>query len=253
MENNLHNFTKVKNEIKEYAELTSESIYVEGNVGENSIIEAENLQVDGETLEDSTQFTRNAKINQHSGILRCHHADIQTLKNGEVHATTVNVANAFGGSIYAQDVTIDTIDSNLNIYASNSITVNLITGTNNTFKINYKDVPILNSKLDLIFEDLEDLEEELQRALKHNLSIVSDIKMKIQHLTMEKQSLHESYKYASILIKEPATQDNKIIFTLSANTDITYITQAKPYSKFHLNITPTTITLSPTQTTITLS
>ena len=119
-------------------ELTAEKVYIDNSAKSDTIIEAITLQIDGSTSEDSLQFARDAKINNHSGKLRCHNANINRLDGGEVHATNVNIKSAISGTVYAQDVIIENIHSNLKIFASNSITITKIVGKGNLFKINYK-------------------------------------------------------------------------------------------------------------------
>ena len=64
-------------------------------------------------------------------------------------------ARLTGGTIYAENVTVDHVKNNLKIYASNSITIKHVSGEDNFFKINYKDIPTLNSKYNFIEKEIE--------------------------------------------------------------------------------------------------
>lgn len=242
-----------RDSLGEGAELTSETIHINGHVGAYSIIEAVNLQIDGATHKDSTQFARFAKINRHKGKLRCSEAEITLLEGGEVHATKVNIESSLGGSIYAQDVTIGHAKNNLKVYASNSITVKLVSGEDNLFKINYKDIPILNSKADLINNELEDFKYNLEEASRHNKAQVPAIKNKIAKLKVELNELKTSVQRAKITVEKPFRGLNTIIFTIDEKNEIVYKTDEKEYKPFYLIINEDTITLHPTNKTITLN
>jgi len=131
-----NNFLKSKDYIQKNEEIECESLHILQDAKEDSIVEARHLCIDGYTDEDSSQFAHFAQINKHKGTLRCHHAEISTLDGGEIHATKVDIKECLSGSIYAQEVSIDTVQSNLKIYAANSITINSVKGSNNHFTIN---------------------------------------------------------------------------------------------------------------------
>ena len=134
----------------------------------------------------------------------------------------------------------------MNIFASNSIRINNIIGINNTLTINYKNIPILDSKLDLIEDDIETLHSQLQEALRHNLSEVQNIKQKISDLISEKDSIQSSYKRAKIIITNGLKANNSIKFFIH-DKELSFSSQAENYSTFKLLIDSSTITLSPTQ------
>ncbi len=242
-----------KDSIGEGVELVSETIHVNGHIGANSILEAINLQIDGATHQDSMQFARVAKINRHKGNLRCHDAKIALLEGGIVHATNLEVEASLGGIIYAQNVKIGHIKSNLKVYASESITIRLVSGEDNLFKINYKDIPILNSKIDLINEDIEDLKFSLEEAQRHNKSKVKSIKEKIANFKNELKSIKESALRAKITIEKPLHGLNTINFTLDNDNEITFKTDAKSYEPFYLEATEDKITLQPVKKSISLN
>jgi len=251
----MSNSTRVRKEnLSEGMELISDNVNIDGSVGANSIIEASHLYINGDTATDSTQFARVAKINIHKGTLRCHNANISLLDGGEVHATVVNIDTCSnkGGYIYAQDVTISTVNSNLKIYASNSITINLVEGTNNSFKINYFDVPILNSKLELIDEDMSHLKLQLEDAQKHNHSKVEYLQKEVQTLLNEQLKIKESYKQAIISIDKTIQVQNEITFTIDSQHELSFQTQAQHYKPFKLSFENNQVSLLPTDKKIIL-
>ncbi|EDZ63574.1 hypothetical protein SMGD1_1883 [Sulfurimonas gotlandica GD1] len=239
-----------KDSIGEGVELTSETIHVNGHIGANSILEAVNMQIDGATHKDSLQFARVAKINRHKGTLRCHDAKIALLEGGIVHATNVEIEASLGGVIYAQNVKIGHVKSNLKVYASESISIKLVSGEDNIFKINYKNIPILCSKIDLINEDIEELKFSLEEANRHNKSEVESIQDEIKKLKSEIQTIKDSASRATITIEKPLKGLNNIIFVLDNDEEIVYKTDAQSYEPFYLEISEEKITLQPVKKSI---
>jgi FtsZ-binding cell division protein ZapB len=241
-----------KDSIGEGVELKSETIHVNGHIGANSILEALNMQIDGATHQDSMQFARSAKINRHKGTLRCHEAKIALLEGGTVHATNVEIEACLGGVIYAQNVKIGHVKSNLKVYASESISIRLVSGEDNLFKISYKDVPVLNSKIDFIKEDIQNLKFSLEEAKRHNISEVQNIQNQLKDLNNIIDDIKNSVLRATISIEKPFKGLNNIIFTLDDNKEIIYKTEAQSYKPFHLKASEDKITLLPVNKSISL-
>lgn len=245
--------TENENNIYEGEELVSEHIQINGYVEADTIIEAINLQIDGATHQDSMQFARNAKINVHQGTLRCNNAHINILEGGEIHATTAHIKSALNGTIYAQDVVVDYATDDLKVFASKSITIKSIDGNNNIFKINYKEIPIINSKLDLIKEDISDLNYSLKEAQKHNLSQITSIESKIKKFEDELNAIKNSARNAKITIEKSIGKSNKIIFELTTGEELIYETQDLNYSSFYLEFKKDKVLLQPVNKTFTLN
>jgi len=239
--------------IKEGVTLISERIHVDGFVGANSRLEAVTLDIKGATHQSSSQYAKYANINRHKGTLRCHEANIALLEGGKVCASKVNIKDSIGGSVYAQDVTIEHVKNNLKVYASNSITIRLVSGEDNLFKINYKDVSIVQNKITFIDHDIKELQYKLKEAKRHSPSSISEIEKQIQKFKKEKKSIENSYQDAKITIKEPFRGLNTINFTIDPSHEITYKTENRAYSKFYLEIQDTLITLHPVEQSIVLN
>lgn len=237
--------------VGEGVKLSSETVHINGHVGAHSIVEALKLQINGATHKESSQFAKTAHINRHIGTLRCHDATIKSLEGGTVHATTVNIETAIGGSVYAQDVTIDHVKSHLKVYASNSITINLLNGEDNLLKINYKDIPVLCSKIDFINKQITALKKELKEAKEDNPSQVEGIQKKISEHEHEIDEIKDSAKKAQISIEKPIHGFNTIIFTVDDKNEIVFkTTDHTSYKPFHLVINDDRVTLSPTTQSI---
>lgn len=232
--------------------LTSETIHISGHVGAKSTLRAVNLTIDGATHQDSSQEAKFAEINRHKGKLRCHSAKIKLLEGGEVHATNAEIENSLGGTIYAENVTIGHVKNNLKVYASNSITVKLVSGEDNLFKINYKDIPTLNSRYNFLAKEMEDLKYKLEGAKKHTLSEVPVLKERIDKLKAQQDMIVNGVKHAKITIKEPLRGLNAIIFTLTNGEELIFKTEERAYEPFYLLESDNYITLHPTNKKISI-
>ena len=238
--------------VGEGVKLTSETIHVTGFIGSKSVLRAVNLKIDGATHQDSIQFAKFATINRHKGTLRCHDAKINLLEGGEIHATSVEIESSIGGIVYAQDVTLGTVKNNLKVYASNSISVKVVMGEDNLFKINYKDIPLLTNKIEFIDKDIEELKLSLKPAARRDPAEISKIKEKIQELKNTQNKIIHSSEYAKISVEQPFRGLNIITFTLSNGDELTYKTEAKQYEPFYLELTEEKVILHPVNKTISL-
>ncbi|MFA5233883.1 MAG: flagellar assembly protein A [Sulfurimonas sp.] len=232
--------------------LTSETIHISGHVGAKSKLRAVNLTIDGATHQDSSQESKFASINRHKGKLRCHSAKIKLLEGGEVHATNVEIESSLGGTVYAENVTIGHVKNNLKVYASNSITIRLVSGEDNLFKINYKDIPTLNSRYNFIDNEMEDLKYRLESVKKHTLSEVPALKEQIDKLKAQQNAIINCVKHAKITIQEPLRGLNTINFTSNNGEELIFKTEERAYEPFYLVESDNYITLHPTNKKISI-
>jgi len=242
-----------KDSIGEGVELSSQNIHVDGFVGAKSRLEAQHLVINGATHQESKQFAKYAKINRHKGELRCHEATIKLLEGGVVHATKVTIENSLSGFVYAQDVTIKQVKSNLKVYAANSITIDLVSGEDNHFEINYKEVSVLVAKIEYLQKEIEDLKEKKKKAERFRPDDVTKIKEQIQERKDAIQKIQESYKDATIEFKHPLRGLNTIVFTIDEKHQLLYKTQAKQYAPFHIEIKDDILILQPPAISLSLS
>ncbi len=239
-----------RDSVGEGVSLKSESIHINGFVGAKSVLKANRLTIDGATHQNSLQYAKFANINRHKGKLRCHNAKIKLLEGGEVHATKVEVDSSLGGIIYAEDVIIGHVKSNLKVYASKSIKIRLMSGEDNKLEIGYKKIPILKSKIEHLEREIEDLKYTLEEATRHNPNSVASI---TKEIALKKESIRliiDSYKDATITIEQALRGLNTITFVINETDQITYKTEAKEYPPFHLLFSDESITLLPVKKSI---
>lgn len=239
-------------QVTQGTELICEDVYIFADVHQGSIIDAHRLVVKGTVHSNTSQFSKYAQIHEHKGTLRCHKAKIDILNGGEIHASDVIVETCLGGEIYAQDVTIDTVSDKLTVYASRSIKINSIHGSNNSFHINYKKVPILVSKLELIDEDIEELNFVLAKAKENNALTQKEIEYEIKKLHIQKKEIIDSLYTAKISISDEAGENNLVSFYIDECNTISTATLKMKNQDFHLEFKSNHIILHPAQTAITL-
>lgn len=232
--------------VGEGVHLTSETIHISGYVADKATLEATNLFIDGASHNGAKLFAREATINRHKGILRCHQAHIKLLEGGEVHATNVTVDAALGGTIYAENVTVKQVKHHLKIYATNSITIERLDGEDNRFVIDYKEIPIMKSRLGFIEEDIDELRYHLEEAKRHREQDIPKINKKITVLKEEMESIKYSVFDATVTIKGVLKGINHIRFALPKNKELTFRTrEGMQYEPFHVKHTENRATLEP--------
>ncbi len=204
--------------LEKYEEINEEIISIDGYTDEYSIIQALKLNIDGQTKPSSMQFARRATINEHSGSLRCSEAYINTLQNGIVNATKVSIGSSNGGDIYAQNIEIENLNENTNIICANSLKITNLNSENTTITVDYKQIPILISKLELIEEDIQHLEKKLSDAKQHNIPDISFLSKSIVRFKNEKKRIINSTQNTKIEIQNSTKETNKVVFILEDTT-----------------------------------
>nr|WP_275856987.1 hypothetical protein [Sulfurimonas sp. MAG313] len=236
-----------KDGIGEGVELISESVHITGHMGAKSSIEAKDVVIDGATHYDSFVTARSVKINRHKGTLRCHKAEINSLEGGTIYATHVKINAALGGQVFAENVTIKTLKHNLKVFASKSITIERISGEDNHFIIDYRKLPVIQSKLNFLEEELEDVQWQYEEAQKHSKEKLPELKSKIQEIEKSMQEIKMSHLDAVITIMAPIDGLNTIEFAIAnKQTSIIYRTkEARAFEPFYLKQKEDKIILEP--------
>ncbi|MFA7069749.1 MAG: flagellar assembly protein A [Sulfurimonas sp.] len=227
-------------------ELVSYKVHINGHIGAKSTIKANELIIEGATHKESYQEAKYANINRHKGLLRCHEATINLLEGGVVYATNITINDSLGGAVYGENVTIKRVKHNLKVFASNSITIKSISGENNTFKINYRDIPTLLSKVTFLKQELDEHREKLQDAKRNNPQDEPKLNQEINELKKNIELISQSSLSAKVDIQGNIDGINNIIFILPNNEELNYKTTLRNYKPFHIDIKGDYATLSPT-------
>ncbi len=236
-----------KDSVGEGVELISESIHITGHIGAKSRVEAKDVLIDGATHNDAFVTSKNAKINRHKGTLRCHKAEINSLEGGTVYATHVKINAALGGQVCAEHVTINSLKHNLKVFASKSITIERILGEDNHFVIDYRKLPVLQSKLQFLDEEREDLVWKYEDAKKHSADKLPELKEALQKKEAEISAIKLCHFDAVITIMAPVDGLNTIEFSIpEKQSSLIYRTkEAKTFEPFYLKKSEDHIILEP--------
>lgn len=231
----------------EGVELVSESVHITGHMGARSSVEGKDVHIDGATHIEAFVTAKNAVINRHRGTLRCHKADIKSLEGGTIYATHAHIHAAMGGKIYAEHVTIKSLKHNLKVYASKTITVERILGEDNHFIIDYRKLPVIQSKLQFLQDEQSDLKWEYEEAKKHSHEKVDNLKSELDKKEDEIKTITLSHYNAVITIMAPINGLNVIEFAVPEKQQslIYRTTEAKTFEPFHLKKTEEKVILEP--------
>ncbi len=236
----------------EGVELKSESVHVTGHMGAKSSIEAKEVIIDGATHNEAFITAKTVKVNRHKGTIRCHKAEITSLEGGTIYATYVKVNAALGGTICAEHVSIKSLKHNLKVFASKSITIERILGEDNHLVIDYRKLPVLQSKLHFLNEEAEQLKWKYEDALKHSLEKRPALKQELEEKNQEIEDITFCHYNAVITIMAPITGLNTIEFAVvDKQTSLIYRTkEAKSFEPFSLRKSEDKITLEPVNISI---
>jgi len=231
----------------EGVELVSESIHITGHMGAKSSIEAKEVIIDGATHNSSFVTAKTAKINRHKGTLRCHKAQINSLEGGTVYATHVTINAALGGQICAEHVTIKSLKHHLKVFASKSITIERILGEDNHFIIDYRKLPVLQSKLQFLNEEHDELTWKYEDTKKHSPDKLADIKQDIVKKEAQIKEIKDSHYDAVITIMAPIDGLNTVEFSIpEKQKSLLYRTkESKTFEPFYIRQSEDKIILEP--------
>ncbi len=223
-----------KDSIGEGTKVKSYKIKVDGFIGANSQIEANEVIIGGSTHKSSKIFSKKAEINRHKGELRCQNAKIKLLEGGKVEGTSLHIETALGGEIYGCDVVIDNLKSKVKVYASNSIAIKRVSGEDNFLSIDISKIDVAQKKIDFINQEIHDFKYLLQNAVDHNeVSKISDITQKISNLQSVIDEMYNKIFISYIEVEGVFKAYNTISFIINPEEKLKFEnTQNKKYSRF---------------------
>ena len=236
-----------KDSVGEGVELVSESVHITGHMGAKSHIEAKDVVIEGATHNEAFVTAKHAKINRHKGTLRCHTAEINSLEGGTVYATNVKINAALGGQVCAENVTIKSLKHNIKVFASKSITIERISGEDNHFVIDYRKLPVLQSKLQYLTQEHEEIVDKYQDALKHHPTKVAAFKKELVDKEKEIDDIKLCHYNAVVTIMAPVNGLNTIEFVIAEKqTSLIYRTkEAKTFEPFSIRQADDKLILDP--------
>jgi len=140
-----------------------QTVDISGTVGENTRINACDLNIDAQTHKKSTiDVTGVANIKLHRGNLKAKEANIEVLEGGIIEGDIVRVKKMLGGEIIARQVYVDTLYSHSKIIALESIEVGDIEGEGNTMAIDPDSIAVYHERISVLTTEIKEKEQVLQ-------------------------------------------------------------------------------------------
>lgn len=158
------------------AKIEAQNVEIKGNIGSASEIQAKNLTILGQTHQNSKIFATQAMISIHKGSLEAKEANITRFEAGVVRAKIARIEHARGGKIYAREIYIENLYSNLQAFAAEKIEVSEFLGEDNKFTISPKSDPELEERIDTLLRELHELTLTLRVKIKEFNDEVKEVK-----------------------------------------------------------------------------
>ena len=176
--------------VEEGMHVKVQKLSIVGNIGPNTLIEARDISISGQTHKDSSIKCVNADIGTHKGIIVGRKVEVHTLEGGEIIADEVIVQNAVRGKIRAKTIEIKTLGSHVTMEASQYIKIERSKGEENKFIIDTSagsdfgesksdDDKSYLKKLEYEFETLLKEFQESKAKVQKNLEQCKKIKAEI--------------------------------------------------------------------------
>jgi len=116
-------------------EVEATEVDVDGNVGSDSTVRAQQINIGGQTHQSSKLYAPLISVYLHRGLAKGKKVEVKRLEQGRIEADEVQVEQAAGGEIYGKNVVIDVLHSHVKVYASQSILIRKIKGSENFLTI----------------------------------------------------------------------------------------------------------------------
>ena len=202
---NITETDSLKEALGQGMKVQASKINIQGNVGANAQINANEVFIGGFTHQDSKIYATTATIKNHKGYLQAKNVKIKTLETGIIEAQRVEVEQMYGGKIYAEEIIIQTLHSNAFLYATKKIEVSLMQKGENRFYIaaNYS----LENKA--LYQKLLDQKDS---SIKEAILLTKELKVESLELQKIKNTANEMRK---ILIHYKNTNTNPPSYLLA--------------------------------------
>lgn len=150
-------------------EVEVSEIEIDGNVGSNAKLTALRATIGGQTHKTAILKADKLDINVHKGEAYGKHIHITRLEHGKVDGDIVDIKQAIGGNIRANEITIEICTSHVKATASKLIEINKLQGSENVFTID----PVLK--------------KSAQKGLKDNTTNIRELEREVRKIKEEVQ------------------------------------------------------------------
>lgn len=214
---NIQNDDEMSDAIGSGVTLETKEIKTKGNVGSNTKLKADLIEIEGQTHQSSDIKGKVVKIKLHKGTVEADKVNIDTLEGGTVIADEVFVNTLSGGSIKAKKIFIMKVISNAEISASEIIEISEVAGSNNKLIIDPRAQRGYDEVVASIESKISDVEDELKKSSKSlnrlkkkiidDRDTVEEVKKRVLDMKASKQKPPQT-----MINKLHMDRDNKLEF-----------------------------------------
>ncbi len=180
---NIEGKDSLSDAIGQGVKVVSSEVKTAGNMGSGAEVIADKVEIGGQTHQSSKIVAKEVEINLHKGEVEADIVRIGTLENGKVEANTVYIDKVSGGEIIAKDVYLNEVLSNVSVFASHYIEINLLNGNGNKFIIDPKSQ-----------KDFKEKVEKTEEKIKTKKEKIKELSKKIKHLRRKIQNDKDNIK-----------------------------------------------------------
>ncbi|EPV5182211.1 flagellar assembly protein A [Campylobacter coli] len=175
-----------------------EELNIAGSVGSNTNLKAARMRVEGTTHTKAKIYAQEAYIKTHRGFAQAEKLNIDLLEGGNVKAKEVRIKKSLGGTIEADKIFIEQLESNNSCIFYNNVVIERLEGENNKFHIQIKTLDKdYNQELLKIKNEISSLHHKINKLKQYILSNknnVLDIEKKVLELENQGQNISSQYK-----------------------------------------------------------
>ena len=199
-------------------------VNVQGSIGANAHVEANELHVGGQTHKTSKTVSKTAFVKNHKGYLEADEAEIETLEGGEVVAKKVKIKTAIGGVVKCDECIIDLLGSNNTIEATRKIEIHSPHGGENRLSVvaaanagDMKKLDALQTKIATVKNEIEEREMIVAADLKEIESASASVPQMKEKIAEERQ---KNSPLANVLLLKLKQLSSKVEQTKVAEKEI---------------------------------
>ena len=161
-----------------------------GNVGNGASVKAKVIEIGGQTHQSAKLYGGDVSINLHKGYVEGDNITVDLLDGGKIVGDVVRVKKASGGEIEAKEVYIETVLSNVQVFASHHIELDKVEGEGNKFIIDVRAQRGFREKVEVIEANISDTKLNSAQLVKK----IKKFKIKINSEKETTANIHERIK-----------------------------------------------------------
>lgn len=176
---------------------------VEGNVGPNAKVHAMKATIGGQVHKSAKLYADRLEVNVLKGYASGRNVKVQRLEHGLIESQRVEVSQALGGEIKADNIQIHLCNSYVKATASQRIEIEKMHGSENIFTIDplvredfMRDVSECEAQMKFIKSEMIEIKKDIQNyinLIKDGLSAFNDLKKRLLHYKKNGVKMPEAF------------------------------------------------------------